>query len=188
VPRFHHSGLRPIATVIAVWLALLGPASAQAMSEPAIKAAFLYNFAKFTEWPADVAPPGTPLSICILGDVTTLAMLQQVVGGRAIDGRGVRVVSMAADGPLRSCHVLYVAGDDARRDAEVFDRLKSSAVLTVGDTDRFARNGGISRLFVENGKMRFAINVDATQRARLQISSKVLALGVIVKDEGNGIH
>jgi hypothetical protein len=180
--------LRPIAMATAVWLQLLGPASAQAMSEPALKAAFLYNFAKFTEWPAEVAPPGTPLSICILGDGTTLAMLQQVVGGRAIDGHGVKAVSMAADGPLRSCHVLYLAGDDTRRDAEVFDRVKSSAVLTVGDTDHFAKSGGVSRLFLENGKMRFAINVDATQRARLHISSKVLALGTVLRDEINGVH
>ncbi len=177
--------LRLAAIVIASWLALSGRASSQALSEPALKAAFLYNFTKFTAWPAETTPPGAALTLCAIGDGAIVGMLQQIVTGHPIDGHDVKLVAMAADGPLRTCHVLYLAGDDARRDGEVLERVKTAPVLTVGETDRFARTGGVARLFVDGGKMRFAINVDAAQRAHLRISSKVLALGVVVRDENS---
>jgi len=179
---------RPGAIVVASWLALSGHAWAQALSEPALKAAFLYNFAKFTAWPAEAAAPGVPLAICVVGDGAIVGMLRQVVASRPIDGRDVKPLAMAADGPLRSCHVLYVTGDDARRDSDILDRVKAAPVLTVGESDHFARMGGVVRLFVDGGKMRFGINVDAAQRAHLRISSKMLALGVVMKDEADGAH
>jgi hypothetical protein len=78
--------------------------------------------------------------------------------------------------------VLYLTGVDAKRGQQIVDELKSAPVLTVSDGEVFATNGGIAGLFVEQGKMRFAINVEAAQHARVRISSRLLSLAKIVKD------
>ena len=84
---------------------------------------------------------------------------------------------------LRTCQVLYVTGLDRRQSLLTLDQLKGAAVLSVGDGDRFAELGGAVRLFVEGSKIRFEINLDASRRARLTISSRVLSLARIVQDE-----
>jgi hypothetical protein len=156
-------------------------ARAQSAPEPALKAAFLYNFAKFAEWPADAAP-ADPLTICVFGDAAIADALDETVKGRTVDGRKATVVRVKPDG-FRGCHVLYVAGLDAKRAQAIVDELKGAPVLTVGDREQFAQSGGIAGLFVEQGRMRFAINIEAAQRCRLRISSRLLSLAKIVKDE-----
>ena len=83
---------------------------------------------------------------------------------------------------MPTCHVLYLAGGDLKRSTEVVGTLKGVFVLTVSDTARFAQTGGMVELFVEDGRMRFAVNVDALQRARVRLSSRVLTLAKIVRD------
>ena len=169
-----------LATAVVVSLASIA-ASAQGAPEAVLQAAFLYNFAKFTVWPAEDAPAG-PLRMCVLGTAAVADALDSTVKGRPIDGREVAVVR-AKSGELRQCHLLYAAGLDAKRSQQVIDEVKGAPVLTVSDRDQFAEGGGIASLFVEGGKMRFAINVEAAQRARLRISSRLLGLAKIVKDE-----
>jgi len=165
----------------AALLALAAPLDAQTASAPALKAAFVYNFATFAEWPTDATPAG-PLTICVLGDEVIALALDGTVKGRAIGGRTV-VVSRVKAGALLTCHVLYLTGFDAKRSQEIIDGLKNAPVLTVSDQHRFAQAGGIAGMFVEGGKMRFAINVEAAQRARLHLSSRLLSLATIVKDD-----
>jgi hypothetical protein len=157
------------------------PTSAQSASEPEIRAAFLYNFAKFAEWPAEAAP-ADPLTICVFGDAAIADALDETVKGRTVDGRKAAVVRVERDG-FRGCHVLYLAGIDAKPAQAIADELKNAPVLTVGDREQFAHSAGIAALFVEQGRMRFAINVEAAQRCRLRISSRLLSLAKIVKDE-----
>ena len=168
----------------AVVLALLvagAPLTAQTASAPALKAAFVYNFAKFAEWPADAGKAG-PLTICVLGDLQIANELESTIKGRTIDGREVLVVRIQPEG-VRVCHVLYVSGFDAKRWQQIIDDLKNAPVLTVGDADHFAEGGGIAGLFIDDGRVRFAVNVEAAKRARLQISSRLLSLAKLVKDE-----
>ena len=157
------------------------PVGAQSASAPALKAAFLYNFAKFAEWPVDAQASG-PIAICVLGDAAVADALDATVQGKTIDGREVAVVRAKPDG-LRACHLLYVSGLDQRRSQQIVDELKAAPVMTVSDRDRFAESGGVAAFFVEGGKMRFAINLDAAQRARLRISSRLLNLAKLVKDD-----
>jgi len=161
----------------------LGPArlTAQSASEPTLKAAFLYNFAKFAEWPVDAAP-ADPVTICVLGDAVIADALDETVKGRTIDGRKV-VISRVKPDAFRTCHVLYLTGLDGKRTQQVLDELKTTPVLTVGDREQFAQSGGVAGLFIEQGRVRFAINVEAALRARLRISSRLLSLAKIVKDE-----
>jgi hypothetical protein len=175
--------MRPWRWIVAASLMLgVAPAApAQSAPEAALKAAFLYNFAKFAEWPADAAP-ADPLTICVFGDAAIADALDETVKGRTVDGRKTTVVRVKPDG-FRGCHVLYVAGLDAKRAQAIVDELKGAPVLTVGDREQFAQSGGIAGLFVEQGRMRFAINIEAAQRCRLRISSRLLSLAKIVKDE-----
>lgn len=148
-----------------------------------MKAAFLYNFVKFAEWPAEVSAPDTPLTLCVLGDEAVQSELEQSVKGHTVGGHSLNVIRINIDGALRSCHLLYVTGLDRRRLAQLIARVRDAPVFTVSDFDAFAALGGVSQLFVENGKVRFAINPASAQRARLRISSKLLALAKLVKDE-----
>jgi hypothetical protein len=147
----------------------------------ALKAAFLVNFGRFVEWPAGAAKTG-PLVICVFGDDAIAGALDDTVKGHTIGGRDV-VVSRVTAESLRGCHVLYLTGLDPKRSQQIVAGLMSTPVLTVSDRDEFAQSGGIVGLFVEEGKMRFAINVEAAQRAGLHISSRLLSLAKIVKDE-----
>jgi hypothetical protein len=157
---------------------------AQDVTEPSLKAAFLFNFVKFTDWPAEALSPELPLLLCVLGDETVRTELEQAVKGSKIGVHAINVIPVSFDGPLRSCHLLYVTGLDRRRSQELVEKVRDAPVFTASDLDRFAELGGILQLFVEGGKMRFAINPASVLRARLRISSKVMALAKVVKDDG----
>jgi hypothetical protein len=179
-------------TRVLVAVALLHAASsgveAQTAAASTIKAAFLYNFAKFAEWPAAALAPGQRLDLCVIGDNAVAEALEQTIKGRAHEGHELTVQILKLDGPLRWCHLLYVDGRDAERSIRVIEALRGAPVLTVGDGSRFAENGGVAQLILEHDRMRFAINVSAADRARLRLSSKLLGLAKIVKDKPDGTH
>ena len=159
------------------------PVGAQGVTAPALKAAFLYNFANFAEWPADALAPGQRLSLCVVGDNAVADALEHTIRGREVDNHELTVQVVKADGPIRSCHLLYVSGLDKKQAGRLLDSLKNAAIFTVSDIDQFAERGGVAQLILENDRMRFAVNVDAANRALLKISSKLLALAKIVKDQ-----
>jgi len=160
-------------------------AAAQSVTAPELKAAFLFNFAKFAEWPADVISLNSSLVLCVAGDGAVADALDKTVRGHQIDGHSVVIARGKADS-LPTCHLIYTAGLDAKETVRLLDSLKGLAVFTVSDREQFAQLGGVAYFFVENGKMRFAINQDAAQRAHLTLSSKLLSLAKLVKDERNG--
>jgi|RhiMethySRZTD1v2_1073278.scaffolds.fasta_scaffold04556_12 uncharacterized protein DUF4154 len=173
---------RAAAAVVAA-IALSGVVGlAQDVTEPSLKAAFIYNFAKFTEWPADVLAGSTPFTACVLGDAPIGDALERSVKGRQLVGHVIAVQRVAPDGPLKSCHLLYISGLKAAQIAGIVDAIKGAPVLTISDVDDFARMGGIAHVFVENGKMRFDLNLELAKRARLQLSSKLLVLAARVHD------
>lgn len=157
-------------------------AVAQSASRPDLKAAFLYNFAKLTEWPEDALPAGATLVLCVVESTRVTRALEEAVASREIDGHPLAVRKMEAHGPIRSCHLLYVDDLDAKRARQLLDALSGAAVLTVSDFTRFTEMGGTAHLFEEAGRMRFAVNVDAAQRHRLRLSSRLLSLAKLVKD------
>jgi hypothetical protein len=154
---------------------------AQAVTQPALRAAFLYNFAKFTEWPPDSLPAG-PLTLCVLDDSAVEGALSELVGNSTINGRTVTISRNANGARLRACHLLYLGEANSGRAAAILEELLGAPVLTVSNGDDFIRLGGIVGLFVEDGRMRFAINPDAAQRAGVRLSSRLLQLARIFKD------
>jgi hypothetical protein len=152
-------------------------------SATALRAAFMYNFAKFTEWPANLIPSDQPIVFCVTDDAPMAVALEQIVKGRAVGGHALAVRRVGLDRGVRACHLLYVSGLDAKRTSELLGTVEHLPVLTVGDFERFAQMGGVASFFVEDGKMRFAINIDSAQRAGLRVSSKLLMLARIVRSD-----
>jgi hypothetical protein len=170
---------------VSVMLVCAPAAFAQDVTESSLKTAFIHNFVKFTVWPLDVLPPATPLAACVLGDAALADVLANYVKGHPVDGHTIVVSSIASNGILRSCHVLYVSGLTAKAAALAVSALADAPVLTISDLDQFARIGGMAQLYVEGGTLRFRVNLDTAKRSRLQLSSKLLSLATIVQDNPN---
>ena len=155
---------------------------AQDVTESSLKAAFIYSFAKFTEWPQDALPSTAIFSACVLGDRPIRDALERTVKGRLLFGRGISVSQVQLDGKLRSCHLLYVSGVTPAQLTAVVAALRGAPVLTISDIDDFVQQGGIAQMFVENGKMRFDLNLEVARRSRLDLSSKLLVLAAHVRE------
>jgi hypothetical protein len=161
-------------------------APAQDVTEPSLKAAFVYNFAKFTEWPEDVLPTAGSFSACVLDAGPVGDALERAVKGRQVAGRQITVQRVRLGNALRGCHLLFVSGLNQEQVGAVVSSVRGASVLTISDIDDFARIGGIAHVFVENGKMRFDLNLELARRSRLQLSSKLLSLAARVL-EGPGL-
>ena len=117
-----------------------------------------------------------------MGDDAVADALEEMIRGRAVEGHELTVRVVGAADPIRSCHLLYVDGHDAGRSARLIGVVKEAPVLSVGNGDKFAERGGVAQLVLEEGRMRFAINVAAAARARVRLSSKLLSLASIVRE------
>jgi hypothetical protein len=183
-PLWRPNGAR-LAAVAVLAISCAGSAAGQT-TEPALKAAFVYSFAKFAEWPAGLLGDVDPLLLCVVNDQAVADALGALAKGRTIGGHEATVRSIKLEAPSASgCHLLYVSGLDEKRLSAILESTKGASVLTLSDADRFAERGGVARLFVDNGTMAFAVNLDAMHRARITLSSKLLSLARIVKDEPN---
>jgi hypothetical protein len=157
--------------------------SAQDVTEVSLKGAFVFNFARFTEWPSDVIASAGAISACVVGDRGVGDALVRAVSGQRINGHAVTVSIVESNAALPLCHVLYVSSLARNRMSEIVGVLRETPVLTISDDDTFTRVGGIIQVFVESGKMRFRINPRSAKRARLQLSSRLLALADLVDVE-----
>lgn len=144
--------------------------------ESQIKAAFLYNFTKFVEWPPSAfASSDEPIVIGILGTSPVSDELQNVVRGRKVNGRSLVVVPALSRGGEGTVHVLFVA-------AGAENILESRpGVLTVGESDRFAALGGMITFIADAEKVKFAVNLGAAEQAELKISAQLLKLASTVR-------
>jgi hypothetical protein len=151
-------------------------AAAQDVTAPALKAAFIYNIAKFTEWPTDVVAPAVPLVMCVLGDAAVGEALGRAVKDRLLADHSLTVSNLDPGGPQRLCHVLYVSGAVAGEAEQLVARVRDAPVLTISDLEGFMELGGIVQFFLEQGRLRFSVQLESAKRARLKISSRVLVL------------
>ncbi len=173
-----------------LWFAA-GPAMAEPppASEYQIKAAFLYNFAKFIEWPADAhLADAQSFTIGILGrdpfgpDIA-------VIEGKPVKDKPLRVVRGLTLEELKGCQVLFIGAASAAELERTLNSLKGKPVLTVGEFEGFARRGGMIHLMTVENKVRFEINAQVTDRAGLKVSSHLLRLAKIVPtDDASESH
>ena len=156
--------------ILTVLLALAVPLSAQEVPlEYRVKAAFLYNFARFVEWPATMA--AGPLTLCVAGRNPFGDALEATLGGARIRGRAV--TSRVITEPDSSCHIVFVPEGTG---AAAYLRNRQAPTLTVGESDDFIAMGGIVNFIREGGNVRFEIDAMAADRAGLRISSRMLRL------------
>ncbi len=149
-----------------------------------IKAAFLYNFAKFTEWPADKFRDETaPMILCVIGTDPFGPILENTVIRKKIKGRSIIVNRSTTVDNLKTCHVLFVSSSERENLPEIVASLSGAAVLTTGDMDRFAKRGGIIKLTKKGNKIRFEINPKAAKRAGVKLSSYLLSLATIITED-----
>jgi hypothetical protein len=156
--------------------------SAQSASkEYQVKAAFLYNFSQFIEWPAGTLPAGrSPLIIGILGEDPFGGYLDELVRGEGVSNHPLVVRRFNRVAEITTCHILFVSRSESRQLDQIFAYLKGRNILTVGDADNFAVRGGMIRFVTENNRIRFRINLEAARGANLTISSKLLRAAEIV--------
>jgi hypothetical protein len=156
----------------------------QTMDEYQVKAAFLYNFAKFVEWPAEeFKTPRDPIVVCVLGHNPFGSSLEDVIRGKSIDGRAFAFRQVSNAEQAGACQILFVGSEDEKRFRSLVRGLKPAGILIVGEMQGFAADGGIINFKLDGDRVRFQINVDAADRAQLHISSKLLSLAEIVRTE-----
>jgi hypothetical protein len=156
-------------------LVLADTAYPQISHEPQLKAVFVYNFAQFTEWPADAfSGPRSPLVIGVFGDDPVEDYLRQAVKGESVNGRTVVVQHFGQVNDIKDCHILFTSRAEERHWRDVVETLQGKSVLTVSDIDNFTQNGGMIGLCKVNNKLRLKVNPEATKVAHLNISSKLL--------------
>ncbi len=144
--------------------------------EYAVKAAFLYNFAKFTRWPEAAGGAGAaPIRVCVLGRDPFGAALDSFEG-RRIKGRAVDTLRISTLAKARSCQVLFISASEADNLAAILEELRQVPVLTVTDLPRGAASRGIVRLETVAKKVRFAIDTERAAAVGLSFSSKLLSL------------
>ncbi len=171
--------------VIAACTVAMGASTGHAQSdrEYQIKAAFLYNFTKYIEWPANkFADEDTPLSLCVIGDDPFGPILEQTVAEKTFKGRKILINRLHVLDELKYCHLLFVSSSERERVAQITSLATWASVLTTGDMERFAKLGGVINLTKRRNKISFEINRSAADRAGLTISSRLLKLGTIVEE------
>ncbi len=140
-----------------------------------LKAAILFNLAKFVDWPENAfSDPGAPLVLCVLGSDPFGSSLDDVLRGRSIGRR--TVVARRIAGLAQGCHVLFIAGSERKRVSAITERLRDASVLTVSEDDAFTSQGGMIALETEGERVRFDINGGAAERAGLKVSARLLSL------------
>ncbi len=174
---------------IVILVSLLYPAGARTQEragEYQLKAAFLFNFGKFIEWPeSSFAGTTSPFLVCVLGEDPFGKTLDQTLQGKQMANHPVRIVrAMDANG-VRQCQIVFVSASEKPHLPAIFAALRGSNALIVGETSGFAASGGAIEFTMEEKHIHFTINLDAIQRAGLQISSQLLALARVVHDGRN---
>lgn len=158
-----------------------GSRATQPSLEYQVKAAYLLNFTRYVEWPAEsFEAPEAPVSICVLGRDPFGRVLDATVLGRTTHGRPVAIRRVRSDGEAATCHLVFISRETWRAQRDLLGRLRTLGVLTVGESPEFAREGGVIGFTIQDESVRFVVNAKARDRAGLRISSRMLSLAAAV--------
>ncbi len=156
-------------------IAVVHPLRAEPTREFQVKAAFLYNFAQFVEWPPDAfASADSPFVIGVLGMDPFGDFLDELVRGEKVNGRPLEVRRYRWVGEVENCHVLFISGSEGRNVDQIAGALRGRSILSVCDWDGLEDHGAVIRFVMEHSRVRLRINLDAARAAGLTISSKLL--------------
>lgn len=171
-----------LAAALIAALEPFAPASAQSDLELRVKAAFLYNFARFTTWPPGKLGAKEPIVFCVMAGEPLLQVLQDTLNGKTIDEHATVVRSGSRPEDFRACHLLYADSmADPKRLPALLDALAGSGILTVCDGELAPKTGAI-RFYIEDRKLRFEVNPKTLDREGLVLSSKLLSVARAVRE------
>ncbi len=180
----HHRGSWPHFVVLATLSAFILTSILHAQSSPTeyqVKAAYLYNFAKFVEWPPQVMSSDSSFNICVLGRDPFDSTFQTTIAGESIKGKNVLVkrIPRAQDGA--GCQILFISSSEEARLKDILDVLDKMSVLTVSDMPQFTRRGGMIQFVTEANRVRFEVNLTSAERTGLTLSSQLLKVAIGVR-------
>jgi hypothetical protein len=171
------TGARVAAVLALLAASLQAGADGVPVGEYQLKAVFLFNFAKFVEWPPQAfADARDPFTICVWGDNPFGSSLDDAVRGKTVATRPISIRLISSPQQARTCQILFVSASERKRMRGLLEALRNCCVLTVGDTDDFTANGGIVQFRVKDARVGIEIDAEAAERANLRISSKLLSL------------
>lgn len=167
------------------WLFTCSSATVWAQARPPapheVEAAYLYQFGRYVEWPSDPQPDGSSFFICVLGVDPFGSALDEVVRGKVIASRQVAVRRILGPSESQDCRILFVSPSEESRLPAILKGLEGTGVLTVGRGAQFTRRGGMIAFTSEDRKVRFVVNLAATEAAKLTLSSQLLRVAVSVE-------
>ena len=183
------------AGILLLFATVLGTNGLAAEADPAllenkVKAAFVFNFTKFIEWPSNAFEKvDTPFVVAVLGADGIASAMEEAVRDKKAHNRPLivrRLTRIEELGDGSACHLLFVGRSEQARLAEIFSRLEKAGVVTVADSEGFLDQGGMINFVMESKKVRFEINAVAAERVGLKISSQLLKLAIRVAPARSG--
>lgn len=159
------------------------PTGAASPTEYQVKAAYLFNFGRFVQWPSRAsAGQNTTFPICVLGADPFGKVLDETIAGQSIDSKTVVARRINQAGDAAGCRVLFISAVDGAHLKSILENLDSFSILTVSDMPDFMDRGGMIQFVKRRRTVRFAINLAAARRAGLSLSSQLLKVALRVKE------
>ena len=164
------------------WNQVVSAESTPAYTEYQVKALFLFNFTKYIDWPAAAfTHADSPIYIGIIGQNNIGSDLAIAIQGKTFNGRNIRILRLATEADWIKCQILFISASERKRQADILATLKALPILTVGETETFAQEGGMVNFTKKEGKVHLQVNLDSAQKAGLQISSRLLNVADVVR-------
>jgi hypothetical protein len=147
-----------------------------------VKAAYLYNFSKFTDWPDDIAVAEHNIfTLCILGEDPFGSVIAPIKT-KQVRKKPIKLLYFSQMGPgINQCKILFISETEKNHTQSIFLALADSNILTVGESSKFAISGGMIGFIIKNGRVQFQINKQAARRAGLEFDPRLLKLGQVVR-------
>jgi hypothetical protein len=174
---------RLLTALVLAWALLVIPGAGAQSPKPTdydVKAAYLYNFGRFVEWPAKAAPDGS-FTVCVLGQDPFGPTLDATLSGETIGGKSVVAKRISGPEESGSCQILFLSLTEGSHLNKIISTVNKEPVLTVSDMPQFAQRGGMIQFVLEGKKVRFEVNLTATQHAGLTLSSELLKVATTVR-------
>jgi hypothetical protein len=168
--------------ILSIAIPLYAQEYLQGPSEYEIKAAFLYNFAKFVEWPVHSNQASQDsVVVGILGQDPFGFLIEKIIGDKTVGGRIIIIERYGSMEQISNCHLLFISESESAHLNNTLTILHGRHILTVSDSENFARNGGMIQMYMEKNRIRFIVNIDAINLAGLKLSSKLLNLADVIR-------
>ena len=176
----------PRLVAVAILWALSGVSILLAQNPPTeyeVKAAYLYQFGKFIEWPeSSLVRTGNDFAICTIGKDPFGPVLDAMISGRSVQGKKAVAKRLAAVNDASTCNILFISTSEQSHVMEILRIVEGKGILTVADMSNFVSQGGMINFQMEQNRVRFEINMPAVERSNLKVSSQLLKVAKITKE------